>query len=98
MDYYPEVVQAVAMEDKCIAVYFSDGHIKKFDVNPLISGGGVFSVLENDSVFRDCLTVINGTAAWSPDGSRDETTCFDLDPFVLYKARDIKDPLAEKTA
>ena len=97
MQYYPEVVQVLALDNKHLAVYFSDGHIKGFDVNPLIEKGGVFQPLKDDKIFRNRLTVMNGTAAWDIDGNRDETRCVDIDPFELYKAKDIDDPLSEKT-
>lgn len=98
MDYYPEVVQAIALSDYHIAVYFSDGHIKKYDMNPLIRKGGIFKSLEDESIFNDRLTVMNGTAAWDLDGNRDETRCIDIDPFELYEGTEITDPLEEKTA
>ena len=54
--------------------------------------------MKDDKIFRNRLTVMNGTAAWDIDGNRDETRCVDIDPFELYKAKDIDDPLSEKTA
>lgn len=93
MKYYPEVVQALPLADRHIAVCFSDGRITDFDINPLIREGGVFALLGDDSFFTSRLTVMNGTAAWDVTGDRDETCCIDLDPFVLYAAPQMKDPL-----
>lgn len=98
MNYYPEVVQAIALPHFHIAVYFSDGHIKEYDMNPLIRKGGVFKPLDDERIFRGCLTVMNGTAAWDIEGTRDQTKCIDIDPFELFEGTEIADPLEEKTA
>lgn len=98
MTYYPEVVQAIAAPNNHIIVYFSDGHIKMYDVTPLINKGGVFESLKDQRIFTDCLTVMNGTAAWDISGQHDESDCIDIDPFDLYEAKDIADPLAEESA
>ena len=96
VNYYPVVVQAIPTKDKCIAVYFSDGHIKEFDMKPLIEKSGVFERLKDDDFFTKRLTVLNGTAAWDLSGKHDTSDCIDLDPFVLYsEAKEIKDPLDE---
>ena len=95
MEYYPVVVQALAGENKTIYSYFSDGHITRYDVKPLIRRGGVFRDLENESFFRGRLTVMNGTAAWDCSGKHDPTDCIDLDPYTLYEAESVADPLKE---
>ena len=95
MEYYPVVVQTLAGEDETIYSYFSDGHITRYDVKPLIRKGGVFRKLENDTFFRGRLTVMNGTAAWDCSGKHDPTDCMDLDPYVLYEAEKVADPLKE---
>lgn len=98
MQYYPEVVQAVARPDFHIAVYFSDGRITDFDMGPLINGGGVFSSILDTAIFEKCLTVMNGTAAWDLEGNRDDTKCIDIDPYELYAAKRVADPLEAKPA
>ncbi len=98
MQYFPEVVQVVARPDYHIAVYFSDGRITDFDVSSLIAGGGVFSQISDVETFEKCLTVMNGTAAWDIEGNRDDTKCIDIDPFELYEAGIMGDPLEEKSA
>ena len=95
MTYYPVVVQVIPTKDRCIAVYFSDGHIKAFDMKPLIEQGGVFEKLKDDEFFEKRLTVMNDTAAWDLSGQHDPTDCIDIDPFVLYEAKDISDPLED---
>ena len=95
MTYYPTVIQVIPTKNRCIAVYFSDGHIKEFDMNPLIEKGGVFEKLKDDEFFSKRLTVMNGTAAWDLSGEHDPTNCIEIDPYTLYKARDIADPLED---
>lgn len=93
MTYYPTVVQVISDHDKNIYVYFSDGRITKFDMKPLIKEGTVFEKLQDDAFFSDNLTVMNDSAAWDLSGKHDPTNCIDLDPFVLYDAEQVKDPL-----
>lgn len=95
MEYYPEVIQAVAGDNKNIYIYFSDGRICKYNMNSLIKGGGIFKKLENNYFFRNNLTVMNGTAAWDLTGKHDPAQCIDIDPFTLYAAEKVKDPLEE---
>ena len=91
--YYPVVVQAVAGADKTVYAYFSDGHIRLFDMKPLIAGGGVFSRLNDPDFFAGALTVLNGTVAWDLSGCYDPTNCIDIDPFEVYSAPSADDPL-----
>ena len=35
--------------------------------------------------FKEKCTVLNKTLAWSLDGSYDESTCLDIDPFLIYE-------------
>ena len=96
MEYYPEVVQAVAGDAYCVYAYFSDGTIRQFDMKPLINKGGVFAKLADATFFADCITVVNGTVAWDVAGNRDETKCIDLDPFTIYEnSIPVPDPLGE---
>ena len=91
--YFPEVVQAIVGGDSTIYVYFSDGKIVLYDVRHLIDKGGVFEVLKDKKFFTERLTVLNGTAAWDLSGNYDPADCIDLDPFVLYEAERVQDPL-----
>ncbi len=93
MNYYPVVVQAIPAPNQNIYVYFSDGHIRLYDVKLMIAAGGIFSVLSDDSFFHDKLTVMNGTAAWDLSGNHDPSNCIDIDPFELYSAATVSDPL-----
>lgn len=94
-EYFPTVVQAVPGQERAVYAYFSDGAIRQFDVSPLIKDGTVFQKLADESFFREAITVLNGTVAWDVSGHFDPTTCIDLDPFTLYDAMPIADPLAE---
>jgi len=97
MEYYPEVVQAVAGDGYCVNAYFSDGTIRKFDMKPLIDKGGVFAQLSDATFFSSRLTVMGGTVAWDVAGNRDETKCIDLNPFNLYEnSESTSDPLDRK--
>ena len=94
-EYIPEVVQTFAGKDYTIYVYFSDGKIVLFDVMPLIASGGVFGILNDKSFFTERLTVLNHTAAWDLSGRYDPSDCIDLDPWTLYEAASVQDPLSE---
>ncbi len=83
MKYFPEVVQAIADEDKIVFTYFSDGRITQFDMKPLIEKGDIFKKLEDNNFFSNRPTVMNGTAAWDLSGHHDPTNCIDIDPLTL---------------
>lgn len=92
----PQVVQALAGEDFSVYIYFLDGAIRLLDAKPLLKQGGVFTPLCDETIFRNCLTVMNGTVAWDLDGTRDTSTCIDLDPYGLYSnCPPVADPLQE---
>lgn len=92
----PQVVQALAGEDFTVYIYFLDGAIRLLDAKPLLKQGGVFTPLCDEAVFRNCLTVMNGTVAWDLDGTRDLSACIDLDPCALYDdCPSALDPLRE---
>ena len=93
-EYYPVVVQAVAGPGKTVYAYFSDGQIKQYDMSPAIARGGVFARLADDDFFRNRLTVLNDTVAWDVSGNYDPRSCIDIDPFEVYGAESIADPLA----
>ena len=96
-EYLPEVVQAVPGEGRTVYAYFTDGSVRLADIGPLIAGGGVFAQLADEGFFRDRLTVMNGAVAWDVSGTRDPTTCIDLDPLEMYRtARRVPDPLREQ--
>lgn len=91
--YFPEVVQAVPGPNRTVYAYFTDGAITQFDLSDAIRRGGVFERLSDDSFFHDALTVMNGTVAWDVSGCFDPTSCIDVDPFAVYQAPRVSDPL-----
>ena len=93
--YFPVVVQAVSGQDYTVYAYFTDGTIHLFDVKPLIEKGGVFERLKDKSFFSDKLTVMNSTIAWDLSGCFDPSNCIDIDPFTVYDAEIVEDPLKE---
>lgn len=94
MEYIPVVVQAVAGEGRTVYAYFSDGTVRKVDVEPLINRGGVFSLLEDDEFFTGRLTVLNDAVAWDLTGNLDASRCIDLDPWAMYESAPVvADPL-----
>lgn len=94
MNYIPSVVQAVPGENYTVYAYFSDRSVRLADIKPLISRGGVFSLLQDEKVFRDSLTVMNYAVAWDLSGNRDAEKCIDIDPCTMYEtARLVEDPL-----
>lgn len=84
MEYMPEVIQVIPTEDYMVYVYFDDGSIKLYDAKEIIKQG-VFIPLQDISLFIDTCTVLNGTLAWDLEGTYDESTCLDIDPFTIYE-------------
>ena len=92
------VIQVKPTRDFKVFVYFADGHIKLYDMNPLI-GKGVFQKISDPEFFISTCTVINGTLAWDLGGNFDPYACIDIDPETLYeKGVEVKDPLADDVA
>ena len=90
-----QVVQVYPMGNYDVAVYFADGNIKKYNVSHLV-GKGVFSVLEDVDFYKKNCTVLNGTLAWTLDGTYDSYNCLDIDSLVIYQSGiAIPDPLKE---
>ena len=93
-EYFPVVVQAVAGTGRTVYAYFSDGQVKQYDMAPAIARGGVFAPLADEAFFTERLTVLNDTIAWDLSGHYDPTDCIDIDPFEVYAAASVADPLA----
>lgn len=84
IDYFPEIVQVVPHIDHTVMVYFSDGKIVRYDVNPFLDKG-IFRVLKDERTFMDTCTIMNDTLAWDISRAGDNTTCIDIDPDTLYE-------------
>lgn len=92
-EYFPAVIQAIPGPDQTVYAYFTDGTIHLFDAKPLVAQGGVFARLADGEFFGGALTVLNDTVAWDVSGVYDPTACIDVDPFVVYEAPVVADPL-----
>lgn len=92
--YFPVVVQAIAGEGYTVYAYFSDGSIHLYDMNELVSSGGVFEPLRDRDFFVNKLTVLNDSVAWDLSGKFDPTNCIDIDPFEVYASARVEDPIA----
>lgn len=83
MDYTPAIVQVVPHDDHTVSVYFCDGKIVLYDVNPKLEDG-VFRELKDINVFIDSCKIMNDTLAWDVSGNNDPSDCIDIDPDYLY--------------
>ena len=70
----PDVVHVKAFSDFRLEVQFSDGAVRRFDMNPLL-GFPAFSTLREEGLFM-AAKVQNGTVAWTDE--------IDLSPDTLY--------------
>ena len=93
MDYLPEIVQVVPHEDYTVYVYFCDGKIVIYDVKPKLDSG-IFSRLKDISFFMERCMILNDTLAWDLTGTRDESSCIDIDPDTLYAIEAVDDSTA----
>lgn len=83
VDYFPEIVQVVPHEDRTVPVYFSDGKIVCYDMNPYL-GEGIFQMIQNKQTFIDTCTIMNNTLSWDINNG-DPSSCIDIDPETLYE-------------
>lgn len=92
-NFFPQVLQVVPSDDYKVYAYCNDGAVHCFDVKPFIKPDTVFAPLADIKVFKDKITVINGTVAWDMGGNRDEYGCIDVDPFQIFECPVVPDPL-----
>lgn len=93
--YFPEVVQAIPLDDFRVRVYFNDGKIVEYDMTDALYGPA-FEPLRDPAVFRDSCCVMNETLAWDPKGLRDPCQVVDIDPLVLHALPDVNDVWANR--
>lgn len=79
----PQIVQVVPSQNGTVYVYFEDGKVVLYDVKPLLNKG-VFKQLQNEEVFFKTCTIMNDTLAWDVGGNRDNSSCIDIAPDMLY--------------
>ena len=83
--FYPEIYQVVADKNYMVYAYLNDGSVREFDAKPLIQQGGIFKKIEDEQIFKETLTVLNGTVAWDIARNRNEYECIDIDPVTIFK-------------
>jgi nicotinic acid phosphoribosyltransferase len=91
--YFPKVLQAVPTGNYEVYAYFNDGSVRLVDMKPFIKTDTVFEPLEDLSVFKNKLTVLNDTVAWDLSGIRNPRDCIDLDPETIFNGIEVRDPL-----
>jgi hypothetical protein len=93
-----KIIQVKPNRDFTIHVYFDDGHIKLFDMKPLLNKG-VFKQISDIGSFLEKCTVMNDTLAWDLSGHFDPANCIDIDPETIYSTGvSVNDPLAQASA
>ena len=60
-------------------------------MKPVIKRGGVLTVLEDENIFREKLTVLNHSIAWHISGDRDESNCIYIDQFSVFNSPAVDD-------
>ncbi|MCD8354929.1 MAG: DUF2442 domain-containing protein [Clostridiales bacterium] len=93
--YFPVVERVSPGPGRTVYAYFTDGSIRRYDMQPHIDRGGVFAPLADEGFFRERLTVLNDTVAWDLSGHYDPANCLDIDPFTVYEAPAVADPLED---
>jgi len=92
--FCPSVLQAVPGKGYSVYAYMNDGSVHLFDMSSLMAEPkGIFKQIADLEVFRNQLTVMNGTVAWDISKTRDSHNCIDIDPCEIYAAPISKDPL-----
>jgi hypothetical protein len=93
------VIQAVPGCNYNVYLYFENGQVREFSARKLIFNedgtvkNGVFAPLADRNVFRDKLTVIDGSPAWDIEGNRDAFKMLDFPPCELSENLDEDYPL-----
>ena len=77
-EYIPEIYMAAPAGGKKVDCYFTNGAVRRYDVNRAIRLGGVFAPLKNQAVFNRSLTVMDGVLAFDISGKRDPYDMVDI--------------------
>ena len=86
----PDIVQVVPHVDYKVSVYFVDGKIVNYDLNPKLNSG-IFKRLQDIDLFMNRCKIMNDTLAWDLSGNNDPSECIDIDPVNLYELEAIDD-------
>lgn len=87
---FPSIVQVIPTDDYKVYVYFEDGKIVCYDIEPFLDKE-VFKALKDKRVFKDSCTIMNHTLAFDICGKRDPYKCIDIDPETLYKLNEVSE-------
>lgn len=87
MEYMPNICMVKSAGGRKVDCYFSSGHIRRFDMAPLLGRncGPVFQPLRDRKKFLSTMTVMNGTLAFDIGGNRDERKCVDIDCDTIFE-------------
>lgn len=83
-EYIPEIYMAAPAGGKKVDCYFTNGAVRRYDVNRAIRLGGVFAPLKNQSVFNRSLTVMDGVPSFDISGKRNPYDMVDICADVIY--------------
>ena len=83
-DYIPEIYMAAPVGGKKVDCYFTNGAVRRYDVNQAIRLGGVFAPLKNQALFERSLMVMDGVLAFDVTGKRDPYDMVDICADVIY--------------
>ncbi len=69
---------------KQVDCYFTNGSVRRYDVNRAIRLGGVFEPLKSQQVFEKSLVVLDGVLSFDIAGTRDPYKMVDVCADVIY--------------
>ena len=83
-EYIPQIYMAALAGGKKVDCYFTNGEVKRYDVNRAIRLRGVFAPLKNQKVFNRAVMVMDGVLAFDIAGDRDPYKMVDICADVIY--------------
>ncbi len=83
-EYIPQIFMVSPAGGKKVDCYFTNGAVRRYDVNRAIRLGGVFAPLKNQRVFERSLTVMDGVLSFDISGRRDPYDMIDICADVVY--------------
>ena len=83
-EYRPQIFMAALAGGKKVDCYFTNGAVRRYDVNRAIRLGGVFAPLRNQKVFERAVTVMDGVLSFDLSGRRDPYDMVDICADVVY--------------
>jgi hypothetical protein len=82
----PKIYGVQPKDNRVVHVFFDDGFVRVYDANLLIKRGGIFQLLNDNVIFFERCTVMNGTLAWDVSGQRNPEECIDVCPDTIYES------------